>query len=53
MIMIIGAMIYLACFVPDNWEISGGTAVVPLAVSVASHILLPLLMNPSLMIFNY
>lgn len=53
MVPIIGGMIYLACFAPHGWRISGVISIVPLSVTLASHILLPLLLNPSLMVFNY
>lgn len=47
------AMIYLGCFAPHGWEITEVAAIVPMAVTLASHALLPLLLNPSLMVFNY
>ncbi|EER25724.1 hypothetical protein D8B26_004179 [Coccidioides posadasii str. Silveira] len=50
---LIGGMVYLGCFAPRGWEITEIAAVVPLSVTLASHALLPLLLNPSLMIFNY
>jgi len=46
-------MIYLGLFAPRGWRISDFTAVLPLAVNVASHALTPLVLNPSLMVFNY
>lgn len=52
-IPIIGGMIYLACFAPHGWQITGVISIVPLSVTIASHVLLPLLLNPSLMIFSY
>ncbi len=36
-----------------HYDISGVTAVVPLAVMLSSHILLPFMLNPALMVFNY
>ncbi|TLD36321.1 NCP1 protein [Venturia nashicola] len=48
-----GAMIYLGCFAPKGWEITEIAAVIPMAMTLASHALLPFLLNPSLMIFNY
>lgn len=53
MVLCIGMMIYLGCFAPRGWDIKGVTAVVPLTMSIVSHILLPFVLNPSLMIFNY
>jgi hypothetical protein len=53
LIIVTGGMIYLGCFAPRGWDISGYTAVVPLAVSVVSHAILPFALNPSVMIFNF
>lgn len=53
LIPLIGGMIYLGCFAPRGWEITETAAVVPLAVTLSAHALLPLLLNPSLMVFNY
>jgi hypothetical protein len=50
---LVGAMIYLGVFAPYGWEIKDVTAVVPLAVMIVSHALLPFVLNPSIMIFNY
>lgn len=52
-IPLIGGMIYLGCFAPHAWRITDVIAVVPLAVPLAEHALFPLLLNPSLMVFNY
>jgi hypothetical protein len=49
----VGAMIYLGCFAPRGWEITNAAPVVPLAVMLVSHSLLPFVLNPSLMVFNY
>jgi hypothetical protein len=40
-IPLVGVMIYFDCFAARGWEIQGFTATVPLAVNLASHILLP------------
>jgi hypothetical protein len=53
LVVIVGGMIYLGCFAPRGYDISGATAVVPLAVTVASHALLPFILNPSFMVFSY
>ncbi|KAF2814134.1 uncharacterized protein BDZ99DRAFT_516746 [Mytilinidion resinicola] len=53
LIPVVGGMIYLGIWAPRGWQINGATAVVPLAVMVGCHLLLPLLLNPSLMVFNY
>lgn len=47
------AMIYLGCFAPRGWTITEVAAVVPMSVTLACHVSLPLLLNPSLMVFNY
>lgn len=52
-ILLSGMMIYLACFAPRGWIIDDFTAIVPLAVTVGCHALTPLVLNPSLMVFNY
>jgi hypothetical protein len=48
-----GVMIYLGSFAPKGWEITQVSAIVPLAVTLSCHALLPFLLNPSLMNFNY
>ncbi|KAF2430582.1 hypothetical protein EJ08DRAFT_238409 [Tothia fuscella] len=50
---VIAGMIYLGCFAPRGWEIQGVTAIVPLAVTLVSHALMPFLLNPSLMVMSY
>ncbi|KXJ93222.1 glycosyl transferase family group 2-domain-containing protein [Microdochium bolleyi] len=50
---IIGGMIYLAFFAPYGYEINTIAAVLPLALALTSHMLMPFLLNPSLMVFNY
>jgi hypothetical protein len=47
------AMIYLGCFAPRGWTITEAAAIAAVAVTLASHALLPLVLNPSLMVFNY
>lgn len=53
MIPMIGVMIYLGSFAPHGWEIDGFTTIVPMAITIISHILFPFALNPSLMVFNY
>ncbi|EOA91478.1 hypothetical protein ACJQWK_03494 [Exserohilum turcicum] len=53
MIAMVGGMIYLGCFAPHGWSITGTTAVVPWSVTVVMHCLLPIVLNPSLTVFNY
>lgn len=48
-----GGMVYLGCFAPPGWTITLVSAVIPMAVTLSCHALLPLLLNPSLMVFNY
>jgi hypothetical protein len=48
-----GGMIYLGRFAPKGWEITEIPAVVPMAITLTSHALLPFVLNPSLMNFNY
>lgn len=48
-----GGMIYLGLFAPLGWEITDFTAIVPMGVVLGSHALAPLVLNPSLMVFNY
>lgn len=50
---LIGMMVYLGCFAPTGWRITEAIAVVPIAVTLVEHSLLPLVLNPSLMVFNY
>ena len=50
---LIGGMIYLGCFAPAAWQIKQLIAVMPLAVMISSHALLPFVLNPSIMVFNY
>jgi hypothetical protein len=53
MIPCVGGMIYLAKFAPRGWEITNFAAILPLGMQVGSHLLLPLVLNPSLVIFSY
>lgn len=52
-VLLTGVMIFFGAFAPRGWEIQGATSVAPLAVTLASHALLPFLLNPNLMIFSY
>ncbi|KAK0660554.1 hypothetical protein DIS24_g3065 [Lasiodiplodia hormozganensis] len=40
-------------FIPWSWEITEFVAIFPMAVMVACHILLPIVLNPSLMAFTF
>jgi hypothetical protein len=46
-------MVALALFVPEDWRIDTFTAIWPLAIGVASHALMPIALNPSLMFFAF
>lgn len=51
---IAGGMVYLgAGFAPRECQIDQVAAIVPLSVTIGAHALLPVVMNPSLMVFNY
>ncbi|KAK3351747.1 glycosyl transferase family group 2-domain-containing protein [Neurospora tetraspora] len=52
-ILVAAGMVYLGKWAPKGWEINDFTAIVPLAVNLVSHALTPLVLNPSLMVFNY
>ena len=52
-IIIVGGMIYLGAFAPPAWRIDDFTAIVPLSLNLVFHALVPLVLNPSLMVFNY
>lgn len=49
-IPLIGVMIFFGCFAPRGWEIQGFTATVPLAVNLASHVLLPVSFSRTLIL---
>ncbi|KAL9005472.1 MAG: hypothetical protein Q9188_001750 [Gyalolechia gomerana] len=48
-----GGMIYLAVAPPPSYGIKGITAIWPMTTVVASHFLLPIVLNPSLMLFTF
>ncbi|KHE87351.1 hypothetical protein GE21DRAFT_1331802 [Neurospora crassa] len=52
-ILVAAGMIYLGNWAPKGWEIKDFSAIVPLAINLISHALTPLVLNPSLMVFNY
>lgn len=51
--LLVGAMVYLGAFAPPDWAITDFSVIVPLAINLGFHALVPLVLNPSLMIFNY
>lgn len=52
-ITMIAVMIYLAKFGPPFWRIDFLTAIFPLATVVVSHFLLPIVLNPGLMLLTF
>jgi hypothetical protein len=52
-IPLVGVMVFFGCFAPRGWEIQGFTATVPLAVNLASHILLPVSLSPVVPALHY
>lgn len=53
LLSLVGAMVYLGFFAPADWAITDFTVIIPLALNVGMHALVPLVLNPSLMVFNY
>ncbi|KAL8693957.1 MAG: hypothetical protein Q9218_001315 [Villophora microphyllina] len=51
--VMMGMMIYLAVAPPPFWAIDFFTAIWPLTTIVTSHFLLPIVLNPSLMLFTF
>ncbi|KJZ74226.1 hypothetical protein HIM_06457 [Hirsutella minnesotensis 3608] len=51
--LLVGIIIYLGAFAPPDWAIADFTVIVPLSLNLGFHALVPLVLNPSLMIFNY
>ena len=51
----IAAMIVLATcsFIPPDWQIKDFVAILPMATVTASHMLLPIVLNPALMTFSW
>ncbi len=48
-------MIILATgtFIPPDWQIKDFVAILPMATVTASHLLLPIVLNPALMTFSW
>jgi hypothetical protein len=40
-------------FIPHDWRITDFVAILPMATVAASHLLLPLALNPALMTFSW
>lgn len=54
-LLFIVAVIILAIapFVPYDWQITDFVAILPMVTVAASHLLLPLALNPALMTFTF
>ena len=48
-----GGMVFLAIKAPESYQINFFTAIWPLSTVVVSHFLLPIALNPSLMLFTW
>lgn len=53
MVPMLGTMIYLGCYASEEASIKGLTSVVPMAVTVGSHLIFPFALNPSLLVFDF
>lgn len=51
--LMVGAMIYLGVFASPDWAIRDFSAIVPLALNLTFHAIVPFVLNPSLMVFAY
>ncbi|KAM0714475.1 hypothetical protein Q7P37_010262 [Cladosporium fusiforme] len=52
-LLVVGGMVYLGAFAHPDWQINDFTAIVPLSLNLVFHAITPLVLNPSLMVFNY
>lgn len=52
-LIVAGAMVYFATAAPPFWRINFFTAIWPLATIIFSHFMLPIVLNPSLMLFTW
>ena len=52
-IIVAGAMVYFATAAPPFWRINFFTAIWPLGTIIFSHFMLPIVLNPSLMLFTW
>jgi TRAP-type C4-dicarboxylate transport system permease small subunit len=53
LIPLIGMMIYFGLYAPLAYRINEVIAIIPMAVMIGSHTLLPFVLNPSVMVFSY
>ncbi|KAI9670489.1 MAG: hypothetical protein M1817_004356 [Caeruleum heppii] len=49
----IAVMVAFSCFVPDQWRIQEFVAIYPFALVVVTHFLLPVCLNPGLMMLRW
>lgn len=52
-IIVAAAMVYFSIAAPPFWRINFFTAIWPLATIIFSHFMLPIVLNPSLMLFTW
>ncbi|KAI9675298.1 MAG: hypothetical protein M1817_001201 [Caeruleum heppii] len=50
---IVGMIVLSTALVPPDWQIKDFVAILPMATVTVSHLLLPLVLNPSLLLFNF
>ncbi|MCJ1374096.1 hypothetical protein MMC20_005327 [Loxospora ochrophaea] len=51
---IVGMIVLATCsFIPPDWQIKDFVAILPMATVTASHMLLPIALNPALMTFSW
>lgn len=54
LVFIVGMIILaVAPFVPHEWRITDFVAILPMSTVAASHLLLPIALNPGLMTFSW
>ncbi|RCI08826.1 hypothetical protein L249_4824 [Ophiocordyceps polyrhachis-furcata BCC 54312] len=51
--LLAAGIIYLSVWAPPDWAITDFSVIIPVSINLAFHALAPLVLNPSLMIFNY
>ena len=52
-LLMIAGMIYVSRFAPPFWRINEFTAIFPLSMVIFTHVMLPIGLNPSLMLFTW
>lgn len=51
--IIVMIVMAVAPFIPEGWRITDFVAILPMATVAASHMLLPIALNPALMTFSW